>query len=64
MKLIFCSDALNSRQPDDTYQAEAAAAQRLGFSFALVDHDALVNENDPVKALRRVPEQSSPGLLF
>ena len=26
MKLVFCSDSLNPRQPDEAYQAEVAAA--------------------------------------
>ncbi len=62
MKLVFCSDPLNPRQPDEAYQAEAAAAERLGIPFALVDHDALAHDNDPVKAVRRVPQQTDPGL--
>lgn len=60
MKLVFCSDPLNPRQPDGAYQAEVAAAERLGIPFALVDHDALANENDRVKAVRRVPQQAQP----
>src|SRR5947208_3408545 len=62
MKLLFCSDPLNPRQPDAAYQPEVAAAERLGIPFALVDHDALVHENDPVKAVRRMPQQPDPGL--
>jgi hypothetical protein len=60
MTIVFCSDPLNPRQPDEAYQAEAAAAERVGIPFALVDHDALVHDNDPVKAIRRVqPQQPS-----
>jgi hypothetical protein len=62
MKLLFCSDPLNPHQPDEVYQAEAAAAQRLSIPFTLVDHDALTHDNDPVKAVRRVPQQPEPGL--
>jgi ATP-grasp domain, R2K clade family 3 len=62
MKLVFCSDPSNPRQPDEAYQAEVAAAERLGISFALVDHDALAHDNDPVKAVRRVPQQPQPAL--
>jgi hypothetical protein len=39
MELLFCSDPSNPRHPDEVYQAEAAAAERLGIPFALVDHD-------------------------
>src|SRR5206468_1899793 len=62
MRLVFCSDPLNPRQPDEAYQAEAAAAERLGIPFPLVDHDALAHDNDPAKAVRRVPPQPDPGL--
>ena len=62
MIILFCSDPSDPRQPDEAYRAEAAAAERLGLAVALVDHDALVHENDPAKAVRRVSEQSSPRL--
>jgi hypothetical protein len=58
MILLFCSDPLDSRQPDDAYQAEVAAAEHLGIPLAFIDHDALVNENDAAKAVRRVQSQS------
>ena len=61
MKLVFCSDPSNPRQPEEAYQAEVAAAERLGIPFTLVDHDALAHDNDPVKAVRRVPHQPQPG---
>ena len=44
------------------YQTEVLAAQRLGIPFVLVDHDALVHENDPAKAVRRVPQQPNPDV--
>lgn len=62
MKFVFCSDPLNPRQPDEAYQAEVVAAERFGIPFTLVDHDALVHENDPAKAARRVPHQIAPSL--
>lgn len=62
MKLVFCSDPLNPRQPDESYQAEVVAAERLGISFALIDHDALIHENDPAKAVHRVSQQIAPTL--
>lgn len=62
MRIVYCSDPLNPRQPDETYRAEVAAAERLGIPFALVDHDALARDNDPVKAVRRTAQQSELGL--
>ncbi len=62
MKLVYCSDPLNPRQPDEAYRAEAAAAECLGLPFSLVDHDALTHDGDPAKAVRRVTQQADPGL--
>src|SRR5262249_42260416 len=62
MKLVYCSDPLNPRQPDEAYQAEAAAAERLGVPFSLVDHDALTHDGDPARAVRQVSQQSELGL--
>lgn len=62
MKLIFNSDPLDFRQPYDDYQGEVAAVERLGISYALVSHEALVNENNPVNVVRRVPQEAQPIL--
>jgi hypothetical protein len=62
MKLVYCSDPLSPRQPDEAYRAEVAAAERLGVPFSLVDHDALTHDGDPARAVRRVPQQADPGL--
>ena len=43
MKLVFCTDPLNLRQPDEAYQAEVAAAERLDVPFTLLDYDALAH---------------------
>jgi len=64
MRLLFCSDPLNPRQPDEAYRAEVAAAERLRIPLILVDHDALAHDNDPVRAVRRVPPQPQPDLAL
>jgi hypothetical protein len=60
MRLIFCSDPLDLRKPDPMYEAEVSAAEGLGLEYALVSYEALVNDNDPLKAVRRVAEQANP----
>ena len=55
--LLFCCDPLNSRNPDPSFEREVAAAQRHGLDHALVDFEALVNEQSPEGAVRRVPNQ-------
>jgi hypothetical protein len=60
MNMIFCSDDLDRRKPDEAYSAEVAAVDRVGAQSFLVNFDALVNNGDAVKAVRRVPEQAEP----
>jgi hypothetical protein len=58
MEFIYCSDPLHSFQPDEMYQTEANTARSLGSSFDLIDFEALVNENNPLKAVRRISQKS------
>ncbi|WP_211240809.1 ATP-grasp domain-containing protein [Hamadaea tsunoensis] len=52
--MIFPSDPLRPRRPDEHFAAEAAAARDLGETVALVDHDALAR-GDADQAVRGVP---------
>ncbi len=54
MLVIFCADPLDPRQPDAMYAAEAAAAQAAGFGRALMGYEALVDDDDPARAVRGV----------
>jgi hypothetical protein len=58
MLILFCLDPLDRRRPDDMYAVEAAAAERLGIPWTLIDHDALV-QGETVRAVRRVSSQDS-----
>lgn len=60
MKIIFCSDDLDRRKPDEVYAAEVAAVERLGGHYFLINFDALTNEQNAEKAVRRVPEEPEP----
>ena len=57
MKIIFCEDPLNKTTPDEMYQAEASAAQAVGFDYELINFEALVYEKNIQKSIRLV----SPG---
>jgi hypothetical protein len=59
MHLVFCSDPLTPRQPDSAYGAEVAAATAVGADYVLVDYEALTDERDPARAVRRVPQQAA-----
>lgn len=54
MKFVFSADILDARQPDAEYQIEAEAAQAIGADFVLIDSEALMRENNPQKAVRRI----------
>jgi len=54
MRLIFTSDPLNPRRPDYSYADEYAAAESLGIPCSLISLEALVDEGDPEKSLKRV----------
>lgn len=62
MLLVFCRDPLEPSRPDRTFVAEVAAVERLSLPIVLIDHDALVRDDDPARAVRRVPEQPNPVL--
>jgi hypothetical protein len=59
MIVLHPLDPLDRRRPDDVYAAEAAACDRLGIGWTLIDHDALV-QGDVDWAVRRVPVQPCP----
>ncbi len=58
MKIIFCCDPGSPRAVDEAYQREANAATEVGIEYHLFDYEALVNDGDAARAVRRVPEQS------
>ncbi|WCN84615.1 ATP-grasp domain-containing protein [Micromonospora sp. LH3U1] len=52
--LLVPANPLRPRRPDDHFAAEALAARDAGLDVALVDHDALT-QNDPARAVATVP---------
>src|SRR3954468_21688857 len=62
MLLVLCRDPLEPSRPDRAFEAEVAAIEGLGLPYGLVDHDALVRDDDPGRTVRRVPEQPEPVL--
>jgi ATP-grasp domain, R2K clade family 3 len=53
--LIVPQDVLRPRRPDEHFAAEAEAARNIGCTVALVDHDALANDDGADRATARVP---------
>ncbi len=52
--IVFCSDPRDPRVVDELYAGEYAAAREFGLACSLVDFEALVNDSDPARAVRRV----------
>ncbi|MBD1833539.1 ATP-grasp domain-containing protein [Cyanobacteria bacterium FACHB-472] len=59
MKILFCADPLNSSYPDEAYQAEVKAANALSLGYGVINYEALVNDNNPTKAVRQLPKEPS-----
>lgn len=59
MKIIFCADPLNARMPDPAYATEIAAARAVGATYALIDYEALVQEQATARAIRLVQPASA-----
>ena len=62
MIVVFCRDPLEPSRPDQAFGAEASVAEQMSLPYVLVDFDALVREDDPARAVRRVLDQPNPVL--
>jgi ATP-grasp domain-containing protein len=58
-RFIFCSDPLAKSEPDSVYASEFEAAEKCGFSCALINFEALVNDGNPERAVARVTQSES-----
>ncbi|MGO9485663.1 MAG: ATP-grasp domain-containing protein [Rhodomicrobium sp.] len=63
-RLLFCSDPLDPRKPDQAFAGEAEAARSCGLRFCLADHDALDREHDGAKAIRRIREEGPLNIVY
>ena len=54
MIVVFCADPMQARHADPSYAGEAAAVSALGLESTLLDYEALTDQHDPVRAVRRV----------
>ena len=60
MSLIFCADPLDRRRVDSMYEREAEAAQQAGLEYALLNFEALMDDQDALAATRRIAPAASP----
>ncbi len=53
-QIIFCSSPINPNNPYEIYERETQAVDDLGKEVGLIDFEALVDECDSAKAIRRI----------
>lgn len=58
MRIIFCADPIDNRSVDYDYASEAAAASSIGIAYNLINFEALVDRDDPEKAVSKVPPKN------
>jgi hypothetical protein len=54
MRLIYCCDPLEPKQPEPDFVAEVEVCKSLGCKRGLIDFEALTIENDVERAVRRI----------
>jgi hypothetical protein len=61
-RIVFCADPFDPTMPDPAYQAELSATSEIGISSDLIQYEALVDELDADRAVRRVRAADEPML--
>lgn len=56
MRILFCADYWNPHTPDSAYEAEATAVERLHLNYSLINVEALVEQQNALRAVRKVEE--------
>lgn len=64
MRIIFCADYWNALAPDPAYEAEVAAAQKLGIAYSLINFEALVEQQNGQRAVRKVGQANDQGMAI
>ncbi|HEY7420000.1 MAG TPA: ATP-grasp domain-containing protein [Ktedonobacteraceae bacterium] len=54
MRIIFCADYWNPRAVDNAFEAEASAVERLHLNYSLIDSEALIEQQNAPRAIRKV----------
>lgn len=62
MRMIFCAEPFSLHKPDPAYEAEYEAAKQVGFEVDLIDFEALVDDANVARALRKVWAASTEEL--
>ncbi len=60
MNILFPTSPLDERKPDESYANEYEAAKSAGFAVGLVNLEELLLNDDPARAVRRLPVTEEP----
>ncbi len=64
MHILFCADYWNSHAPDSAYEAEANAVEKLHLNSSLINFEALVEQQNPLRAVRKVEPASTEEMAI
>jgi hypothetical protein len=63
-RLLFCSDPIDPRKPDDAFRTEVEAAQACGFKFLQMDHEALDHDHNARRAIRHIRDEGPIAAVY
>jgi hypothetical protein len=63
-RLLFCSDPIDPRKPDDAFSAEVEAAQACGLKFLRMDHESLDHDHNARKAVRHIRNEGPIAAVY
>jgi len=64
MRILFCADYWNPLSPDSVYEAEAAAVEKVQLPSSLINFEALVEQQNTSRAVRKVEPASTQELAI
>ncbi len=64
MRIIFCADYWNPLSPDSAYEGEAAAVEKVQLTSSLINFEALVEQQNISRAVRKVEPASTQELAI
>lgn len=64
MLIVFCADVLSPCEVDAAYLAAWTAVEQTQGSRALIRYEALVDDGEPLRAVRGVPQYPEPALAL
>lgn len=64
MRILFCADYWNPLSPDSSYETEANTAEKLHLTYSLINFEALVEQENVARAIRKVEPATTSELAI